>query len=465
MAANKVDVYSPYDNHLIKSVPAHTPAEVEKALDTAYKLFHDRKRHLPLPERIAILEKALAIITKRCEDLAKQSAEEGGKPLMDSIVEAKRTAEGLKTALDTIPHITGTQIPMQTTLTSMNRIAYTMREPIGVVFAISAFNHPINLITHQVIPAIAVGCPVIVKPATATPISCYNLVNILHEAGLPKEWAQVVICDNDTTGKVVADPRISFLSFIGSAKVGWMLRSKLPPGASCALEHGGAAPVIVENDADIDDMIPLLVKGGFYHAGQVCVSVQRVFVHEDICQQVAQGISAGAKKLIVGDPVDPKTEVGPLIRHAEVDRVEEWVKQAKSNGGEILCGGKRISESCFEPTVILNPSEDSNVSQKEIFGPVVCVYSYKDRHEAIRRANQLPFCFQSAVFTKNLDVALDTVKRLSATAVMVNDHTAFRVDWMPFGGRKDSGMNMGGIPYSMHDMSAEKLVVFRSPVL
>jgi len=207
------------------------------------------------------------------------------------------------------------------------------------------------------------------------------------------------------------------------------------------------------------------LKGGFYHAGQVCVSVQRVFVHESIAKDVANKLAASAKKLVVGDPLDEKTEVGPLILPREVDRVEQWVKEAIESGAELLCGGKKISDTCFEPTVLFNPSADAKVSTLEIFGPVVCVYAYSDREKAISIANSLDVHFQASIFTKNLDVALACVQKLNATAVMVNDHTAFRVDWMPFGGRDVSGIGMGGIPYTMHEMTREKLMVIKSDLL
>jgi acyl-CoA reductase-like NAD-dependent aldehyde dehydrogenase len=334
-----------------------------------------------------------------------------------------------------------------------------------VVTSISAFNHPLNLTIHQTIPAIAVGSPVIIKPARTTPLSCMKFIEILQQAGLPKGWCQALVCGNQDAEKLVTDPRINYFSFIGSGAIGWMLRSKLSPGTRCALEHGGAAPVIVEADAEVDSMIDSLLKGGFYHAGQVCVSVQRVFVHESLCEDVAKKLANKAKNLVVGDPLDEKTEVGPLISSKEADRIEQWVEQAKQQGATVLCGGERISDSCYAPTVLLNPSQESNVSQSEIFGPVVCIYSYTDRQQAIDLANSLPFAFQASVFTKNIDIAFDTVSRLNATAVMVNDHTAFRVDWMPFGGRDSSGIGMGGIQYSMHEMTREKMFVIKSDAL
>ncbi len=458
-------VNRPFDGTLIKEIPMHDANDVEQALRVAYGLFQDRSKWLPAWQRIAILEKVAEIMGGKLDELTRIAAEEGGKPYVDSRVEVLRAINGVKLAMEHIAQIKGEQIPMGLTESSVNRLAFTRREPIGVVASISAFNHPLNLIIHQVAPAIAVGSPVIIKPALTTPLSCLRFVEILAEAGLPDGWCQCLVCDNENAEILVTDERSNYLSFIGSANVGWLLRSKLSPGTRCALEHGGAAPVIVEADADFEPMIDSLLKGGFYHAGQVCVSVQRVFAHESICDQVAEQLSARAGKLVVGDPLDEQTEVGPLILPREVDRVENWVNQAREQGATVLCGGHRISNTCYAPTVLLNPPADAKVSRLEIFGPVVCIYSYRDRQAAIRLANALPWAFQASIFTKDLDTALDTVNQLNATAVMVNDHTAFRVDWMPFGGRDSSGIGMGGIQYSMHEMTREKLMVFKSTVL
>ena len=461
--AEKLKVRSPYDGHLIKEVDLDDETRIEQALTTAEEL--EQKKPLPIPERIYILNKTADLVEAKAEEFARQSAEEGGKPLIDSRIELTRAVQGIREAANAIGQLTGHEIPMNLTPSSMNRMAFTTREPIGIVAAISAFNHPFNLIVHQVIPGVAVGCPVIVKPARTTPLSCLNLVNCLYEAGLPKEWVQVIICKGSQAEKFATDPRVSFLTFIGSGKVGWSLRSKLAEGARCALEHGGAAPVIVEPDADIDDALPLLAKGGFYHAGQVCVSVQRIFVHEDIVESFSSKLVAIAKNLVVGDPTDEKTEVGPLIEEGEVDRIHNWVEEAKAAGGKILTGGNKIGKTCYEPTVILNPPYDINVSQCEIFGPVINIYSYKNRNEAIKFANDVPFSFQAAVFTNDINAALESAKDLNAAAIMINDHTAFRVDWMPFAGRKSSGLGVGGILPSMIEMTEEKLIVFRSKLI
>jgi acyl-CoA reductase-like NAD-dependent aldehyde dehydrogenase len=463
MSHNKsLKVYSPYDQSLIKEVEQVGPEAVETALTKAKVLFDDQSRWLAPYKRIAILEKLQELMKRDLDKLVKTAAGEGGKPYQDSKVEVLRAINGVKIAAEEIGRLTGTQIPMGLTEASINRIAFTTREPIGVVASISAFNHPLNLIVHQTVTAFAAGCPVIVKPASTTPLSCLAFAELMQEAGTPEDWVQVLILDNEGSEQLVTDKRINFLSFIGSAKVGWSLKAKLAPGTRCALEHGGVAPVIVEQDADLEELVPLLVKGGFYHAGQVCVSVQKVFAHESIAKDLAEKIAVKAQELVVGDPLDEKTEVGPLISTKEVDRVEEWVNEAN---GEILCGGKRINDTCYEPTVIWNPSQDAKVSKEEIFGPVVCVYPYSEMKAAIEQANALDYHFQAAIFTANIHAAMEGVKLLNATAVMVNDHTAFRVDWMPFGGRDASGEGLGGIPYSMHDMTREKLMVIRSKVL
>ncbi len=354
-------------------------------------------------------------------------------------------------------------IPMRTTASAAHRLAFIQKEPRGPVVAVSAFNHPLNLIVHQVAAAFAAGCPVIVKPATETSLSCMRLVKIFHEAGLPTEWCQaMVIKDNNLATKLVVDDRVAVFSFIGSAKVGWYLRSKVAPGTRCVLEHGGVAPVIVAEDADLEKTVPLLTKGGFYHSGQVCVSVQRVFAHHSIARKLADKIAGEAEKLVVGDPTLPETDAGPLIRNAENDRVASWVEEAVSAGAELLCGGKKISDSCYAPTVLFEPPMDRKVSQLEVFGPVVCVYSYENMDDAIDLANSLPFAFQSAIFTEDIDRALRAFSRLDASAVMVNDHIAFRVDGMPFSGLRQSGLGVGGISYSMDEMQIEKLMVLQS---
>jgi acyl-CoA reductase-like NAD-dependent aldehyde dehydrogenase len=319
--AGRLPVFAPFDGALIAEVETVGDAGVGQALETAYRLYRDRRRWLALEQRIEVLERTAQILRERTEMLAVEAAREGGKPLIDSRVEVARAIDSIRLCVDCLRTDGGEVVPMGINAASAGRRAFTVPEPIGVVVAVSAFNHPLNLIAHQVGPAIAAGCPVIVKPAEDTPLSCFRLVRILREAGLPEEWCQALVTsDLDVAAGLVTDPRVGFLSFIGSARVGWRLRSLLAPGTRCALEHGGAAPVIVAADADLDDAVPKLLKGGFYHAMQAC--------------------------------------------HA-----------------------------------------------------------------------------------------------LDASTVMVNDHMAFRVDWMPFAGLRDSGPGVGGIPYTLRDMQVRKLIV------
>ena len=462
-AKARIPVTAPFDGKQLAEVPAGDSEHAEQAIATAHRLYLDRDGWIPIHRRVEILDRAAALLKERHEELAVGAAAEGGKPLRDSRAEVTRAIDGVKLCIETLRSEQGHVIPMGGTKAGANRIAFTQREPIGVVVAVSAFNHPLNLIVHQVATAVAAGCPVIVKPADVTPLSCFRFVQILHEAGLPPEWCQSLITtDNDVAQALVTDPRVAFFTFIGSAKVGWMLRSKLAPGTRCALEHGGAAPLILAQDADLDDALPAIAKGAYYHAGQVCVSVQRVFAHRSIASDFAGMLAKSAGALTIGDPTSADTDIGPLIRHAEVTRVHEWVTEAVRAGAKQLIGGDPVSESCFPCTLLYNPPADAKVSQLEIFGPVVCIYEYDNLDDAITRSNELPYAFQAAIYTRNLDTALRAYRRLDAAAVMVNGHTAFRVDGMPFAGLRHSGLGIGGIPYTMHDMTIEKLMVIRS---
>ena len=462
----KLDVVAPFDGSLIGTVDMVGTEGVDAALTVAASLHRDRSNWLGAEQRIAILRRSADLLAERAEMFAIEAAREGGKPLVDSRVEVARAIDGLRNCAELLRSGSGTEIPMGITGASRHRLAFTTHEPIGVVVAVSAFNHPLNLIVHQVGPAVAAGCPVVVKPAEDTPLSCLRLVALLREAGLPAGWAQALLTDkHESAEQLVTDPRVAFFSFIGSARVGWHLRAKLAPGTRCALEHGGAAPVIVDRGVILDEVVPLLAKGGFYHAGQVCVSVQRVFAHRDIAAALARQLATAGAAMPVGDPVLSDTEIGPLIRPRETERVHEWVTEAVDRGAECLAGGEPLSDSCYPATVLFNPPLDVRVSQQEIFGPVICVYPYDDVATAIQEANSLPFAFQAAVFTKDIDFALGVASRLTASAVMVNDHSAFRVDWMPFAGQRTSGLGVGGIPYTFRDMRQEKLLVFHSSQL
>ena len=343
-----LEVVQAFDRKPIESIPADDAASLEKKLALAAATFRDRGGWSKTHQRIAVLQKTASLLEERRERFTKLIAQEGGKPFADAKVEVTRAIDGLRNAADELRNFAGREVPMGITAASDGRWAFTTREPIGVVAAISAFNHPLNLIVHQIAPAIAVGSPVVIKPAPVTPLSCVGLVGLFHEAGLAEGWCQSFVTDDNALAEALAtDRRVAFLSFIGSAKVGWYLRSKLAPGARCALEHGGAAPVIVDRSAAVDRVIEPITKGGYYHAGQVCVSVQRIFVHDAIFDSFVEQYAARVGKLRVGDPVSPDTEVGPLILPRETDRVSTWIDEAVKGGARMI-GGGRFSETTPE---------------------------------------------------------------------------------------------------------------------
>ncbi|MEM1411105.1 MAG: aldehyde dehydrogenase family protein, partial [Pseudomonadota bacterium] len=358
--ADMLTVTSPHDGSTVGEVPLTGAVGVERALKTAFALYRDRDGWLPLHKRVDILQRLAELMASQEEDLARLAAAEGGKPLVDSRVEASRATDGIRLCIETIRTEAGNVIPVQGTAGGAGRVAFTSKEPIGVVVAISAFNHPLNLIVHQVAAAVAAGCPVIVKPAEDTPLSCQRFVELVHEAGLPPDWCQFLMpADLSLAEALVTDSRVGFFSFIGSARVGWMLKARLAPGTRCALEHGGAAPAFVAADADLDAVVPSILKGGYYHAGQVCVSVQRVFVDPSLIDEFTRRLVAGAEALNVGDPLSAETEAGPLIRAGEVTRVHEWVEAARAAGATIACGGAPLEGNYYAPTVIVNPPADA----------------------------------------------------------------------------------------------------------
>ena len=457
-----LNVVQAFDRAPIAELGTDDAGALEHKLQAAERVFKDRDGWLKPHQRIAILRRLAALMEGRRDHLALQIAREGGKPLPDAIVETTRAIDGVHNAADELRNFAGREIPMGLSAAAENRWAFTTKEPLGIVAAISAFNHPLNLIVHQVAPAIAVGCPVIVKPAGTTPLSCLEFVALMHEAGLPEPWCQSFLPDgNELAEKLATDRRVAFLSFIGSARVGWSLHAKLAHGTRSALEHGGLAPAIVDRSADPGRIIEPIVKGGYYHAGQVCVSTQRIYVHQDIADDFTHRLIERVGTLRTGDPTLKDTEVGPLILPREADRVAEWIDEAVSGGAGLAIGGTRLSETTVAPTVLLDPAADARVSTQEIFGPVVAVYRYSDLDDAIARANALPTAFQASIFAQDIDIALRAANRLDASAVMINDPTAFRTDWMPFAGRRESGYGTGGIPYTMRDMTQEKMVVMR----
>mgnify|MGYP002525174027 CR=1 FL=1 len=460
MVAEKLIVNQAYTGAVLAELEMHDSVQVDNMLSTAQALH--KSGCLPAHERIRILQKLAKLVDAEHEDFSRLIANEGGKPIRDARVEVTRAVNGIYIAITEIENSKGVVIPMDLSDAGAGHEAFTILEPIGVVVAVSAFNHPLNLSIHQVIPAIATGCPVIIKPASVTPLCCLRLFELIKQAGLPDGWVQVALTNRENSEKLVTDSRVGFFSFIGSAKVGWYLKSKLAPGTRCALEHGGVAPLIFDEYADEQGFINGVVKASMYHSGQVCVSVQRVYVPISRAQELAQKIADVASKQVVGDAINEDSDLGPLILPKETDRIEAWVDEAINEGAQLITGGQRINKVSYKPTVLLNPDKDSKVSTQEVFGPVVCIYGYQTIDDAIEQANSLDVSFQSAIFSDNMSLAMDVAKKLEASTVMINNYTTFRVDWMPFAGRKHSGYGIGGIGYSMRDMLEHKMIVTKA---
>lgn len=453
-------VINPSTGVPVSELPVDDLEEAEQKLNRAQALFADRPRHLPLHARIAILEKLAAYVDSTQESFAMTIAEEGGKPLRDARIEVTRAVAGIRMAVAKVSEHRGKVIPLGHQQSSAGRISQTQVFPRGVVLAFSAFNHPLNLIVHQIIPAFATGCPCVVKPAPNTPLSCIKLIEAMYDMGVPRDYIQYVIAEDlALADALVRSKKIAFFSFIGSAKVGWMLRSRLQPGVRCALEHGGIAPCIVSASAQIKKAISAITKGGYYHAGQVCVSTQRVYVEESIYEHFVDQLAIAVNALVLGAATEEATDVGPLIRPQEAVRIHEWVEEAKQMGAIVAAGGTAPQGNFYQPTLLLSPALESKVSCQEIFGPVVCLYPVRDIDHALQLANIEPYAFQAAIFTEQLDEVYRAYDALDASAIMVNDHTAFRDDAMPFAGLKASGLGVGGIPYTIEEMQFEKMLV------
>jgi len=468
-------VHNPYTNELITELKFDTLESVEQKIDKLFINFKDKSNRLKPFERIIILENLVQLLKNNYQKIIDIAISEGGKPLNDTIIEMDRAIDGVKLAISCLRNEDGQKIPMGITKSSVNKLAFTDKEPIGLVLAYSAFNHPINLIIHQVIPAFAVGSPLIIKPASATPLTCEFLVSLFYEAGIRDIDLQMILCENEVSGKIISNNKISYFSFIGNAEIGWTLAKKLHNGVRYGLEHGGIAPVLiaediynVDKDTQNNDLLRIaqsIVKGAFYHSGQVCVSTQRVYLPKKISGEFLDIILELSSKLIVGDPKSELTNLGPLIKNESLDKFDLWIKEAITNqsntqsNSKLLCGGKRLENNCFEPTIILNPTDNSKLITDEVFGPILCINEYEDINSAIDKINNTDFIFHSAIFTNNIQKALKYSELINGTGIIINDHTAFRTDWMPFGGAKLSGMGTGGIEYSMNEYSYDKLKV------
>jgi acyl-CoA reductase-like NAD-dependent aldehyde dehydrogenase len=460
-----LEVKSPFSHEVIAVIGQADEKAVDKAIVLAQECFQNTMRLMPAYKRSEILSKTSQLIEKNAEDLARTISLEGGKPMKDARIEVQRAVGTFAVAAELAMHIDGEQIPMDRAPGNESRLAIVLREPLGIIGGITPFNFPLNLVAHKVAPAIAAGNVVVLKPSSQTPISSLKLRALMLEAGLPEDALQIIPCRGAKGMTLVKDSRIAMLTFTGSAQVGWDLRKQIAPGIRIILELGGNAGVIVHDDADLDAAVKGITRGGYSNAGQSCISVQRVYVQEKVYDKFLKDFTAAVKALKVGDPLDDSTDVGPVIDEPSAVKTVEWVKLAEKSGAKVQTGGKIINKNLMEPTVISDTKPEMNVVCQEIFGPVVTVMKYATIDEAIAAVNDSRYGLQSAVFTKNIDIAFKAARQIDAGGVIVNDPSTFRADHMPYGGRKESGIGLEGVRYAIHELTQPKFICINLPPL
>ncbi|HUZ98328.1 MAG TPA: aldehyde dehydrogenase family protein [Gaiellaceae bacterium] len=446
-----VEVRSPYSGKVVGHAPKSGADDARRAIDAAARALESP---LPAHKRAEILVKTAGLIGRRHEEVARTISEEAGKPMKTARVEASRAMSTYTFAAVEARKLVGEMIPMDAAQAGEGKLAFTLRRPIGVVGAISPFNFPCNLVAHKIAPALAAGCPVVLKPASATPLSALLLAELEHEAGLPEGWLTVLVGPASEIGDVlVEDERVRMITFTGSSEVGWKLQERAPR-KRVKLELGNSTPVIVASDADVEIAAAKLAANAFAFAGQSCISVQRIYVERPMFDAFLAAFVPKVEALKVGDPGDDETDVGPVIDAGARERILDWIAEAD---GEVLTGGEQ--DGLIRPTVIANVSDHAKVSCQEVFGPVVIVNPIGSIDEGIERANGTRYGLQAGVFTASIDIALRAADRLDFGGVIVNEAPTFRSDQMPYGGVKDSGNTREGPAYAVREMTEEHLVV------
>ncbi len=454
------EVRSPYDGTLVGRVAEGDAALVDRAARAAREAFE--AADFPQHERAAVLERAAELVRERADELAPAIAAEAGKPLKTARVEAARCVDTLTFAATEARKLTGGTVPMEASSAGAGKLGVMLRVPYGVVGAISPFNFPLNLVAHKLGPAIAAGNAVVLKPAGQTPISALNLARALIDAGLPEGRLSVIPGPGSEVGNAIVEHELTrALTFTGSSKVGWDIRSRVPH-KKVNLELGSNAPLIVHADGDWEAAADKAQVHAFSHAGQSCISIQRVLVHEDVADAFSERLAANVAKLRVGNPLDPETDVGPLITPADRERVKEWVDEAVAAGAELLTGGELVDEGrCMAPTLLGSPPREAKVWREEIFGPVATIDRYADFAEALRMANDSKFGLQAGVFTRDVGRALEAAGTLEFGGVLINEVPTFRADQMPYGGVKDSGNTREGPAFAVQELTEERFVTFQ----
>jgi|SRR5579875_2185708 len=457
-AAKYAPLYSPYSDERIAEIAMADESLTKKAIESAQEAFQVISK-MPAFKRSAILEKVVELLKERADEAAEVIALESAKPIIFAKGEVARTIETYKFAAEEAKRIHGETIPFDAAPGGVGRIGYTVRKPIGVIGAITPFNFPMNLVAHKVGPAIASGNSIVLKPASQTPLSALYMAGLFKEAGLPDGVLNVVTGSGSVVGEaLINDDRVQMITFTGSPAVGIGIRNKAGLKKT-TLELGSNAAVILDQDTNVDQIIDRCIMGAFSNQGQVCISLQRIYAHEDVFDEFVKKFVKVANQLKVGDPLDPETYISSLISKKETERALSWIEEAKQNGADVLTGGK-CTNGILEPTVIVNVDPMLKVSCQEVFAPIVIINKVQSVEEAIGYVNHSRYGLQAGIYTKNIDHALLASETLEVGAVMINDIPTFRVDHMPYGGVKESGTGREGIKYAVEEMTELKLVVW-----
>jgi acyl-CoA reductase-like NAD-dependent aldehyde dehydrogenase len=450
------EIRSPYDGELVGTVVNGTRKHAEAAIAAAVKAFGTTRR-LPAYERQRVLRAVAEGLVPRREEFANVLAREAGKPLKQARAEVERAISTFHIAAEEATRINGEVLPLDTAPAATGRWGIVKRFPLGPVSAITPFNFPLNLVAHKVAPAIACGCTMVLKPPPQDPLCALMLAELVQQAGWPDGALNVLTLSNDDAAPLVIDERIQLFTFTGSTAAGWELKKKAGK-KRVVLELGGNAGCIVHGDADVKLAAERCVAGGFGYAGQTCISVQRIFVERRVTGQFTEHLVAGAKKLKVGDPLDASTDVGPMIRETDAVRAMEWIEEAVAAGGKVLCGGHRKG-SLVEPTVLTDTKPNMRVNCMEVFAPIVTVEPYDDFNDALRRVNDSPWGLQAGLFTRDARLIFRAFEELQVGGVIAGDVPTWRMDQMPYGGVKDSGVGREGLKYAIEEMTERKLLV------
>jgi glyceraldehyde-3-phosphate dehydrogenase (NADP+) len=461
-SSKPLEVINPYDGSVVGRTWLAGDAEFDRAADAAVGAA-PAMRAMPAYERASILMSVSAGLRTRHDEIARTLAGEAGKAIKDAAAEVDRASMTFHVAAEEARRIGGEVVPMELAAHGRGRLAIVRRFPIGPVAAISPFNFPLNLSAHKIAPAIAAGNPIVLKPATKTPLSALYLAELLRQAGLPEGAINVLPMPRETGDRLVTDTRFKLLTFTGSSPVGWDMKARAGK-KKVILELGGNAGVIVDDSADLAFAARRVATGGFALAGQSCISVQRVYVHERVVDAFTSELLARVTALKVGDPLDPATDLGPMIDEGEAARVDEWVQEAVGRGARVLTGGRRLGGALYAPTVLADVPADAKVCAAEVFAPLVGIFPFTRFDDALREVNRSTFGLQAGVFTSSLEHTLRAFDEIDAGGVIVNDVPTWRIDQMPYGGVKDSGLGREGPRYTIDEMTEPKLLVINRSI-